>query len=170
MQKSECTCEVCTKACKSGNPGWFLPGEAEKTATLMGMSFEDFKKEYLVFDFWVGLEQYDVLTPLKAIEHHPIPIREDTSDGARNIIRDMESRNRGIPGKRVSWGYGMLSGKCIFLDKNDRCRIHKEKPHECAIMNHADDGIKNVRKGIALKWAKHYRNLERRRDDEKIKS
>ncbi len=36
MTSSECSCEKCQSFCKN-QPGWFMPGEAEKVAAYLGM-------------------------------------------------------------------------------------------------------------------------------------
>lgn len=166
---SECVCDACVGACANGNPGWFLPGEAQKAAKLLKMSFKDFKNKYLVIDFWCGKEEIEILTPLKVLT--PSKPTKGYSEDYLTATRDLESRNRGIPGKRVTWGYGMLNGRCVFLDKKNRCMIHEAKPYECAISNHDskfDDG-KSPRETIVGEWEKIAEEVEKKKREAKKK-
>lgn len=49
MTRTSCNCDRCRGACHS-SPGWFLPGEAERAAEFLGLSFEDFFQKYLVVE------------------------------------------------------------------------------------------------------------------------
>lgn len=88
MPKVECSCDKC-KGCCEGSPGWFLPGEAEKAAALLGIPYGEFRKS-LIVDYWITSDgEQDVLTPRK---------------------QGLEM-NR----KRASWGYAFQSAPCVFL-------------------------------------------------------
>ena len=56
------TCSYCRDGCDH-KPGWFLPGEAEKAAELMGMSLADFFRQYLAVDWWTGDPNIFLLSP-----------------------------------------------------------------------------------------------------------
>jgi hypothetical protein len=49
--KNSGTCATCQGYCEH-KPGWFLPGEAERAAELLGMSLPDFSGQYLTADRW----------------------------------------------------------------------------------------------------------------------
>jgi Fe-S-cluster containining protein len=59
---SECTCDRCQKACQN-KPGWFLPGEAEKAAELLGMPLPEFFRTKLGVDWYEGEKPVFVLSP-----------------------------------------------------------------------------------------------------------
>ena len=60
--KDSGTCDYCRDGCGI-KPGWFLPGEAEKAAELMGMSLGDFFRDYLAVDWWEGSPNIFLLSP-----------------------------------------------------------------------------------------------------------
>jgi Fe-S-cluster containining protein len=62
LMKTECDCARCQQACNHA-PGWFRPGEAEKAATLLGLSLPVFFKRYLVANWWEGETNTFVLAP-----------------------------------------------------------------------------------------------------------
>jgi Fe-S-cluster containining protein len=103
--KESGTCAKCQRGC-TNKPGWFLPGEAEAAAPLLGMSLEEFFRTYLAVDWWEHAEWLDcerevfVLSPAIAGEE---------------------------PGEEFP---GDPRGTCVFYE-NGRCRIHAAKPHEC---------------------------------------
>jgi Fe-S-cluster containining protein len=132
MKKTECSCPTCVKACTSGNPGWFLPGEAEKAAEFLGLDFEKFKNTYLIIDFWsLPHKDIEVLAPIK-----------------QNIER---------PGHIASWGYAFEKGRCIFLTTENRCQIHPVKPLECAVtLPCGKRPEKSIRKFICEEWKKYW--------------
>lgn len=68
MIENACTCKECRAACEHA-PGWFKPGEAEKAASLKGLTLKEFFDRYLVIDYWAGEELY-VLKPA-TIDDHP---------------------------------------------------------------------------------------------------
>ena len=58
----ECKCKTCKGACEF-NPGWFLPGEAEKAAELLEFSLQDFFNKFLGVNWWVADEDIFLLAP-----------------------------------------------------------------------------------------------------------
>lgn len=61
-ERTVCDCKKCKNAC-SYKPGWFLPGEAEKTAESLNMTLKDFFDKYLAVDFFEGSKTTFVLSP-----------------------------------------------------------------------------------------------------------
>lgn len=110
--ESGCSCEVCVRACRHV-PGWFLPGQAEKAANLLGVSFEDFFRKMLVVEFW------------------------ESTNGlyGGNILLLAPHRGLHLPGKIAE--YDPL-GRCIFLGLDDRCRIHGAHPYGCSEYIHTE--------------------------------
>jgi Fe-S-cluster containining protein len=101
--KESGTCATCRQAC-AHKPGWFLPGEAELAAELMGLPLAEFFARFLAVDWWVADHRIDrttfVLSPAIAGEEA----------GAE------------FPGEP--------RGECVFY-KDQRCQIHAAKPFEC---------------------------------------
>lgn len=98
------TCGRCVAGC-GHKPGWFLPGEAEKTAAFMGMTLPEFFSAFLAVDWWeavpeAGLPEVFVLSP---------------------------AVTQGVPGQEFP---ADPRGTCVFFQEG-RCRIHPVKPHEC---------------------------------------
>jgi len=62
MEKFECTCDHCKKAC-TYKPGWFMPGEAEIAAKHMGLTMQEFFDQYLGVDWWTDNDDIFVLAP-----------------------------------------------------------------------------------------------------------
>jgi Fe-S-cluster containining protein len=95
--------------CKS-SPGWYAPGEAEKSAELLGLSPDEFVRRYLVVDhIEVDGQAVHVFAPVKlGIDGKPaIP-----------------------PASRADTLYRALRGTCIFF-RNDGCSIYAARPYEC---------------------------------------
>jgi Fe-S-cluster containining protein len=61
------TCERCRHGC-THKPGWFLPGEAEKAAELLGMTLPEFFGAYLAVDWWEDTPDIFLLSPAIAGE------------------------------------------------------------------------------------------------------
>jgi Fe-S-cluster containining protein len=57
----ECSCARCQAACDK-KPGWFLPGEAERAAALLGLTLKEMFDQYLTVDFWGKTDRF-VLSP-----------------------------------------------------------------------------------------------------------
>lgn len=103
FEERNCICEICVAACKR-QPGIFAPGEAEKAADLLGMPFDQFKKEKLIESYMTEWSDPHFLMPRK------IGIDEDL-----DIASDEGTST---------------PGRCVFL-VNERCQIHAAKPIEC---------------------------------------
>ena len=100
--------------CCQNNPGWFGPGEIEKTAALLGLEPEALFRKYLVVvttrvEDEPGQPSVDCFAPAK-VDAAGAPL---TPTGAR------------VP--RV---YDFMTGPCIFY-KDERCAIHAARPIEC---------------------------------------
>ena len=65
--KESCTCSSCQRAC-TFKPGWFLPGEAEQTATYLGIPLQQLFAEKLAVDWWEEDSPVFVLSPA-ILEH-----------------------------------------------------------------------------------------------------
>lgn len=122
MPKTECACETCTSGC-SRTPGWFLPGEAEATAKLLGIDLPELFARFLVAEFWIG-EDENILT---------LSPRKLGQDG----------------GRKATYGEGFSRGVCVFFE-NGSCRIHAAKPFECSRTTH--EMQRNFRNLIAAEW------------------
>ena len=126
--KFSCDCEHCQNACKT-KPGWFLPGEAEKAAKLLGMEMQEFFDKYLGVDWWVDYpEDIYVLAP---------------------------QVTRGEAGYMYS---GNPSGQCM-LYQDGKCLIHDEKPYECAVLDHTQADISKRHQWVAEQWKEHQEYL-----------
>lgn len=77
IERTECTCPTCQSWCDHA-AGWFLPGEAEEAAKLLGLSFEDFFKQHLTVDYWVGVPTFAL---------RPRTVRESGGDVSRDDPR-----------------------------------------------------------------------------------
>jgi hypothetical protein len=60
--QESCSCADCRAGC-TRKPGWFKPGEAEKTAEMMGLPMQDFFDRYLAVDWWEDDPNVYVLSP-----------------------------------------------------------------------------------------------------------
>jgi len=123
----ECKCSICVSYCKS-QPGWFLPGEAEKAAEFMDLTLQEFFDRYLGVNWWVG----------------------DHTDGEADAFVLAPAITVMQPGEEYP---AMPKGVCIFL-KEGLCQIHGAKPYECAETMH-DDGNElstSRRKKMVVAW------------------
>jgi Fe-S-cluster containining protein len=102
--KQSGTCAQCQDRCTQ-KPGWFLPGEAEAAARLLGMTMDDFFRAYLAVDWWESAEW---------LNYQEVFLLSPAIRGKR-------------PGTEMP---GDPRGSCVFYE-NGRCRIHAAKPHEC---------------------------------------
>ncbi len=99
--------------CCMNNPGWFGPGEIEKTAEYLGMEPEALFRKCLVVVTAVadvdGKPRVDLFAPAK-VDEHGEPL---------------------VPtGARVPRVYELMRGACIFY-RRGRCDIHPARPIEC---------------------------------------
>jgi Fe-S-cluster containining protein len=140
-----------------------MPGEAEKAAAYLGMAFEDFKNKYLVVDYWVGKRGHhiEVLAPLKIIPDHKL--LPDVDDPVvRAFLEELPKRARAEPGGRAPSSYPFYKGRCVFLDENNRCKIHAVKPYECRETTCDGTGSgTNWRRKVAAAWAKFWKREAR---------
>jgi Fe-S-cluster containining protein len=126
--RESCACDSCQGACKA-KPGWFLPGEAEKAAELMGMSLPEFFNAHLAVDWWEVYGDRDVFVLSPAIV------------GAE-------------PGTEFP---GNPRGTCVFFEAG-RCRIHAAKPAECRALWH-DGPPGGMHEDVATAWEDHQGQL-----------
>lgn len=130
MPRSECKCEECKGAC-SYNPGWFMPGEAEKAAEYLGISLQEFFNQYLGINWWVADNDIFVLAP---------------------AIIDM------TPGKEYP---GDPRGECIFFKKDlCAIHVVKPfECAEC--IHTESEGVSNQRHHeVAEAWKDHQKQIE----------
>lgn len=131
-QEFNCTCTTCVKAC-SVKPGWFLPGEAERAASMKGMKLPEFFKQYLMVDWLENANDDDrdvfVLSP--AIQSTRV--------------------NKSNPGAEFG---GDPRGKCVFFI-DERCSIYGARPFECKALDHAEDGVLERHREVGRTWTDH---------------
>lgn len=96
--------------CKS-SPGWWGPGELERSAEVLGLAPDDFVKRFAVID-GIDLDgvRVEVFAPVKL---------------------DQFGKPAWRPGSRVDALYRSLRGACVFYD-GQGCRIYAARPIECA--------------------------------------
>lgn len=123
--RESCSCARCTQGCDQ-RPGWFKPGEVERTAELLGMSVQDLFDRYLVVDWWVATEddQPDAFVLQPGYVHEPTGTE----------------------------GPAWPGGRCIFLNPDRTCAIHAAKPAECAHYFHEDEGGNPMHRACAEAW------------------
>lgn len=133
MKYTSCECDSCKSACEN-KPGWFLPGEAEKAATLKGMTLKEFFDKYLSVEYMYGEEREDMTWLLS-----PAIVGEE-------------------PGKEFP---ANPDGTCVFFTEDGLCSIHDAKPHECRVANHTDSREQGdkVHIAIAVEWEGHQEQI-----------
>ena len=149
LQKRECTCEKCIEACQR-NPGWFgTIREIEGAAKIMGVSVQNFAKEYLIREWWT-FKDGDIIVPAPRRNFS----KKDVDCIQKAWEEEIQENGQGFV--RASWGHNLMrSWACIFLDENDRCLIHQSKPKECReTFCCGSDNFKGRGK-LALYWKKH---------------
>jgi Fe-S-cluster containining protein len=100
----DCTCSKCIEACYR-TPGKFAPGEVEKAAEFLNLPFEEFKK-LIIKNYWRDQDKDPLIwEPRKVGSDEDMEIADDD--------------------------YTNHMGRCVFLNKDDRCDIHPVKPYEC---------------------------------------
>jgi Fe-S-cluster containining protein len=152
-----CSCEKCTQCC-SNSCGWFGSlNEVKDAAKIMKMSLPDFAKEYLIEEYWSGSgdEGGDVSV---------IAPRKDFKRCKNNFVFEDDKIRNGKGFKRATWGHNLITGvPCIFLSKDNKCKIHESKPQECRESfgcekgegeKNKNDGMER-RKKIVKYWRKH---------------
>ena len=147
LHERECSCEKCIEACQR-NPGWFgTIREIKGAAKIMGMSVQDFAKEYLIREWWGGEEDISIPAPRRNFDKEDIKSSEPWYD---------EIQQNGVGFLRASWGHNLMRHwACIFLDDNNRCMIHQSKPKECReTFCCRNDNFKGREKLVSY-WKKH---------------
>jgi len=153
----ECSCKKCIKCCWN-SCGWFgSTEEIEGAAKIMDMNIADFCKEYLIREWWAGDDDIDVPAPRK-------DFNRTNEQAATNILKKagldisifQEEINKNGKGfVRASWGHNLMIGyPCIFLDKNNKCMIHKSKPTECR-ESFGCNPSNFKREGLLSYWKEH---------------
>lgn len=147
-----CSCNLCIQCCNN-SCGWFgSMKEVKEAAKIMKMSLGDFAKEYLIEEYWVGSgkngDDISVIAP-----------RKDFTRSTNPYVFDDDKKRNGKGFLRASWGHNLITGvPCIFLDKNNKCKIHESKPQECregfGCEKGKSKGIKR-REEISKYWKKH---------------
>jgi len=102
LRTPDCTCEKCVRCCVY-KPGWFIPGEAEQVADVLGYSLDTLFHRHLMVDYWVADTNILILSP---------------------------ATTNGMPGQIFP---SNPLGQCGFLTAEQRCSIHAVKPYECAV-------------------------------------
>lgn len=120
--KESCTCAECQAECVR-KPGWFMPGEAEKAAELLGVSLERLFRTHLMADYW----EADGTLPLTYVLSPAV-----------------------VSGKPGGVFPKDPHGTCVFF-VNGRCSIHAAKPHECREAFHGTP-LPGVHRGILDAW------------------
>jgi Fe-S-cluster containining protein len=103
----ECNCFECISAC-TNDPGRLIPSDIKKIAAVLGCTPEQLIADYLV-KIPLGDGKISALAPAKL-------------KGKRYVAE---------PGTIAQDYYADQKGKCVFLDKENRCSIHSVKPFEC---------------------------------------
>ncbi len=161
-QSKSCDCKKCVSCCWS-NPGWFgSMKEVAGAAKIMAMSVKDFSKEYLIREWWCGSEEVSVPAPRRDFSRMT-GVRKTTQSEVKKILKDPsygeeEKIKNGKGFVRATWGHNIMTGyACVFLDENQRCRIHESKPRECRLTFACSDKKSSNRRRVeAVKyWKKH---------------
>lgn len=124
-----CTCDTCQSACVH-KPGWFKPGEAERTAEYLGMSLAELFRTKLAVDWWEADYEFDT----------------DVFVIAPAIVG--EATGQEYPGNP--------RGRCVFYVEG-RCQIHAVKPFECqsSLHNQGEEVTSERHKEVTQAWVEH---------------
>lgn len=130
-ESSSCQCIKCQAACMY-KPGWFKPGEAERAAKLLDMSFDEFFKKYLGVNWYVK-DEGDIFVLA--------PATTEMSAGTEYPFNPI--------------------GKCVFY-KDGLCQIHEAKPFECSHYIHDQNSelIESRKEEIAEAWTGHQNDIK----------
>lgn len=155
----KCSCKKC-QACCWFNPGWFGSIEEVKgAAKIMKIPLRKFIKEYLIREWHTDDE--DIAVPAPRRNFNRVTKKRREADKIINkalgeTIIDREKSRNGKGFVRASWGHNLITGiACIFLDKNNRCLIHKSKPAECRESFGCGKPLKDFRQNLLTYWKKH---------------
>lgn len=143
--KTECSCEKCINCCNN-SCGWFGSIEEVKGASkIMKMPLIKFAKEYLIEEYWSADNDISVIAP-----------RKDFERSTNQLIFEDDKQKNGKGFMRASWGHNLITGvPCIFLDENNKCKIHESKPQECREGFACKKSRFKGRDKIAKYWKKH---------------
>jgi Fe-S-cluster containining protein len=144
-----CSCEKCIDCCNN-SCGWFGSIEEVKGASkIMKMKLVDFAKEYLIEEYWSGKNDISVIAPRKNFE-------KCSRSFIRNHFLGSDVLRNGKGFVKASWGHNLITGiPCIFLDKDNKCKIHESKPQECRECFACKKSKFKGRDKIANYWRKH---------------
>jgi len=125
QERTACACDACRAGCER-IPGWFLPGEMEQAAALLGLDPAEFFRRHVTVDYWADVERpVFVLRPRVVTEN----------------------------GGAVAPFASSFGQPCGFY-VGGRCAIHAAKPYECAVAHH--DGIDGgTHEAVTGAWAGH---------------
>jgi Fe-S-cluster containining protein len=127
---TSCACRKCRNFC-TAEPGWFLPGEAEKLAETMGVEFQEFFNDKLMVTYSDDYGHDNVFGIAPAFSMYG-------GGGIKPIQSD--------------------SGHCIFFDdtKPNSCEIHEHRPYECREQQHdiSEKDLGRLHKAIVNEWDK----------------
>lgn len=123
----------CNKCVKAchNKPGWFIPDEAALAAELTGATLDEFFNLCLGVDYWEDSQRVYVLTPATC----------SMEPGGIYPINPC--------------------GKCVLLDKNNRCMIYDARPHECREYIHTETHTDVMVRKQAVRdaWRKHQERI-----------
>lgn len=161
-----CSCSKCVSCCWN-SPCWFGSiEEIEGAAKIMELNVRDFAKEYLIREWWAGDEIDDISVPAPRKDF----LRKDEDrkecDDMREKDKDLfsdfdtwrdEQIKNGKGFVKATWGHNLMTGyACVFLDENNRCKIHESKPMEGRESFGCKKGRKkNFRLDCVKYWKKH---------------
>lgn len=138
-------CDHCSFCCN--RPGWFAPGEAQRTAKSLGIDWEEFRDRYLVIDsFFDGDTIIYAWCPAKTV----------TATGEL-----VEPAGRPVG---PAWQIPQLGQMCIFW-KDFRCSIHSVKPLECKeyeCWNPSPEKSTALHGSVVKLWRRHQREFGRK--------
>lgn len=149
MEDFGCSCKKCINCCWI-NPGWFgSTDEIIKSSKILGMSIVDFALEYLIQEWWAGDDDISIPSPRRNPKRCRLDVYKDSF-----LEKEIAKNGKGF--KRATWGHNFISGwACIFLDENEKCKIHKSKPKECRESFGCRKNNFSGRKHIKNYWKEH---------------
>jgi Fe-S-cluster containining protein len=136
----------------------------------MKMTTKDFCKEYLIEEWWAS-DKSDISVPAPRRDFTRIADKSWFKDlGAKpmEFLLQMEIKRNGKGFVKASWSHNLITGvACIFLDKNNKCLIHKSKPEECRTSfgcgSKKENG--NNRVAVLAYWKKHQDWIEKQTNE-----
>lgn len=131
--KSSCKCHICQGACRR-KPGWYKPGEIEKSAELLGLTTKEFFDQYVMVDYWCSDEE----------NKEPVFVLSPAFAGSGGGMAPFDPK-----------------GACsLFKDGN--CKIHGAKPFECSEYIHTCtmEEVGVAHKSCMEAWRDHQGQIE----------